>query len=177
MEEYLQLEERLDVKHEYVGGVAHAMAGARVSHNRMVTRIAMALAPTAQRSGCDTFIADMKLRVGDLAIYYPDVMVCCDAMDDDELYRTNPCLIVEVLSASTATIDRREKLHSYLAVPGLLTYLIVDPDRPEIEAHIRSTPTSPWHHEAHGLDGAIFLPCPNVAIDVNTLYDSSRRAF
>lgn len=112
----------------------------------------------------------MKLRVGDLAIYYPDVMVCCDSADDDELYRTNPCLLVEVLSASTATIDRREKLHSYLALPGLLSYLIVDPDRPEIEAHIRATPTSPWRHEAHGLDGAIFLSCPNVAIDVNTLY-------
>jgi Uma2 family endonuclease len=34
-------------------------------------------------------------------------------------------------------VDRREKLHSYLALPGLLTYLIVDPDTPSVEAHIR----------------------------------------
>lgn len=168
--QYFAIEEGNDVKHEYVSGAMYAMAGARASHNRMVTRWAVALAPTAQAKGCDTFIADMKLQIGDTAVYYPDVMVCCEANDNDELVRTSPCLIVEVLSPSTATVDRREKLHSYLGIPNLLSYLIVDPEMPMVESHIRVNSDAPWKHETQGLDGVLFLPCPVVTIDINKLY-------
>jgi Uma2 family endonuclease len=168
--EYFALEESNDLKHEYVSGAMYAMAGACASHNRMVTRWAAALAPIAQAKGCDTFIADMKLQIGDTAVYYPDLMVCCEPSDNDELVRTSPCLIVEVLSPSTATVDRREKLHSYLAIPNLLTYLIVDPEMPMVESHIRVNAEAPWKHETQGLDGVLFLPCPVVTIDINKLY-------
>ena len=169
-QEYLALEETSVVKHEFVGGVAYAMAGARASHNRMVARWASALEPPARASGCDTFIADMKLRIGDGVVYYPDLMVCCDETDDDELCRTSPCLIIEVLSPGTAVIDRREKLNGYLALPSLLTYLIVDPDVPMVEAHSRASPEQPWNHETHGRHGVISLTCPAVGVDVATLY-------
>ena len=168
--EYFAIEEGNDLKHEYVSGAMYAMAGARASHNRMVTRWAVALDAAARAKGCDTFIADMKLQIGDTAVYYPDVMVCCDSADNDELVRTSPCLIVEVLSLSTATVDRREKLHSYLGIPNLLSYLIVDPEMPMVESHIRVNSDAPWKHETQGLDGVLFLPCPVVTIDINKLY-------
>lgn len=168
--EYFAIEEGNDLKHEYDSGAMYAMAGARASHNRMVTRWAVALDAAARAKRCDTFIADLKLQIGDTAVYYPDVMVCCEPNDNDELVRTSPCLIVELLSPSTATVDRREKLHSYLAIPNLLSYLIVDPEMPMVESHIRVNAEAPWKHETQGLDGVLFLPCPVVTIDINKLY-------
>lgn len=168
--EYLAVEERSDTKHEYVSGAMYAMAGARASHNRMVSSLALAVGSAARAEGCDFFMADMKLQIGDTAVYYPDLMVCCNRSDNDELVRRSPCLIVEVLSPSTATVDRREKLHSYLEIPGLLSYLIIDPETPMVESHVRVSRDAPWKHQTQGLDGVLFLPCPVVTIDINVLY-------
>ena len=54
-------------------------------------------------------MADMKVKVeAHRVFYYPDVMLACAEEDDHPLYRTLPCLLVEVLSPATAMIDERE---------------------------------------------------------------------
>ena len=45
--EYLRGELLLEVKHEYMGGVLYAMAGAGNAHNRMATNVTVTL-----RGGC-----------------------------------------------------------------------------------------------------------------------------
>lgn len=50
VEEYLAFEEHSDVRHEYVGGEIHAMAGASRRHGRIVTNISGQLW-TALRGG------------------------------------------------------------------------------------------------------------------------------
>lgn len=97
-------------------------------------------------------------------------MVCRDPADTSDRYREAPCLIAEVLSPSTAHVDRREKLHTYLKLPSLLTYLLIDPDKPMVEAHTRASATSPWKVEYHGVEGTIFLACPRCDLDVGDLY-------
>lgn len=39
VEEFLAFETRSDVKHEYLGGVIYAMAGASEAHNRIATNL------------------------------------------------------------------------------------------------------------------------------------------
>lgn len=48
-----------------------------------------------------------------------------DDPDDDPYYRTNPLLIVEVLSQSTRRTDLKEKLDSYSRIDTLLEYVVV----------------------------------------------------
>jgi Uma2 family endonuclease len=71
--------------------------------------------------------------------YHPDVSACCDPNDRDELYVTSPCLIIEVLSPSTASIDRREKRASYATLTSLREYVIVDQDRMRVELFRRES--------------------------------------
>ena len=53
-------------------------------------------------------MADMKVRVRAADVYYyPDVFVTCDSDDRESYFKERPCLIVEVLSATT---DRPEQL-------------------------------------------------------------------
>ncbi len=137
-EDYLHGEEQSAVKHEYLDGEVYAMAGAGERHNRIALNAAFHFRTAARGSRCGVFISDMKLRVaGQNAFYYPDVMLTCAADDDHPLYKTSPCIVVEVLSPSTAQIDRREKWLAYRGIAGLTAYLLVDADRRQAECYLR----------------------------------------
>jgi Uma2 family endonuclease len=173
-DEYLRLEELAQYRHEYVGGTIVAMAGATRAHNRMAARLVRLFGPSADKAGCDVLGSDMKVAIDPYSVYYPDVVVTCDRDDNDELIVRHPCLIVEVLSKSTASIDRREKRIAYQSVPSIECYLVVDPDFVNIEAHLRNTSGAfdGWDHLQLGHGSVLTLPCLAVDLDVTELYRS-----
>ena len=137
--EYLAREAAAAERHEYVAGVAYAMAGAGERHNRIAGNLFAALRVAARRTGCGVYISDMKLRVaGARAYYYPDVMLSCEPATPDAVYKDAPCLVAEVLSPSTAATDTREKLQAYCGIESLRYYLLVDSERAAVGYHIRS---------------------------------------
>ena len=136
--EYLESEDLAPRKREYVAGEIYAMAGASARHNRISGNAYTKLDAATRGTPCEIFIADMKVKVEAWrAFYYPDVMLVCPQPGDDHpLYRTRPCLIVEVLSPSTASIDEREKWLHYRDLPSLRYYLLIDSEKRH--ARIRS---------------------------------------
>ena len=135
--EYLAKESRSTIKHEYVDGELYAMAGASRRHNLLVTNlIRRAGNAAAERGHCQVFGSDMKVHVeARNSFYYPDLSACCDPNDRDQRYITRPCLIVEVLSPATASVDRREKRLSYATLASLVEYVIVDQDRLRVDVY------------------------------------------
>jgi hypothetical protein len=61
--DYLALEERATVRHEYVAGNAYAIAGAGERHNRIALNLAVALRAAARGTACGVYISAMKLRL------------------------------------------------------------------------------------------------------------------
>ncbi len=102
--EYLAFEESSPEKHEFAAGQIFAMAGASKQHNTIALNVAMTFREKAK--ACTTFIAEVKCK-GDRIYYYPDVMLSCESSSDTH-FETHPCLVVEVISPSTAKIDRVE---------------------------------------------------------------------
>ena len=135
-EDYLELEAELPEKHEFAAGELFAMAGGTENHNRIAGNIFAHLWTAARGGSCRVFTSDMKARVSNDVFYYPDVMVVCADGDDKPLYKTQPCLIVEVLSPNTEVIDRREKLQVYQRVPSLQAYLLVSAESPRVEGYL-----------------------------------------
>ena len=136
--DYLQGELDSDIRHEFYDGLVFAMAGAGEKHNIISLNIATALRQKARGTGCRTFIADMKLYIPVLnRFYYPDILLCCDPEDSHEYYKQTPCLIVEVLSPSTESIDRREKLHAYQDIASVKEYLLVSQEGVQLELYRR----------------------------------------
>ena len=131
--DYLAAEMNRVGKCEYVAGHVRAMTGGWIAHARFVHTLAMPIGPVAKLLGCETFTSDAMLRIGDTIAYYPDLMVCCEPDDDDDQYRTSPCLIVEVLSSSTRKIDKTETVAVYELMPSLQAFLLVNPDEPWAE--------------------------------------------
>lgn len=169
IDEYLELEEGSTIKHEYVEGMVYALAGSSDRHNRIAGNIYRRLADAADGTPCRVYMSDMRCQIGKV-FYYPDVMVACGQPDtDDPIYRRDPCLLVEVISPSTASNDRREKLLVYRQIPSLLAYLIVDKDTRRVERHYRDA-DGVWQRADHLNDGVVPVPCPETELTLDGIY-------
>ena len=112
---------------------------------------------------------DVKLRVTERLIYYPDLMLVCDPADDDALIASKPCLIVEVLAPGTQDIDRREKLFAYRQLASLEHYLIISQDEPRVEWWSRSD-AAHWQQRELLSQGVLRLSCPELELTLADIY-------
>lgn len=169
MDEYLDMERESTVRHEYVGGHLHAFAGASDAHNRIALRVAARLQDAAGDGPCRVYISDMKLQVSEQAVYYPDIFVTCDPTDDDSYVKRNPCLVIEILSPSTASVDRREKLLAYRGLPELKSYIIFFQDEERALTHARDEHGAWWESEV-ARTGKVVFPCPELEMALEDIY-------
>ncbi len=138
--EYLDWESRSRLKHEYVDGEIYSMSGATRRHNLIASHLVRHAGVAADSGSCQVFGSDMKVHVVACnCFYYPDLSVCCDPSDRHELYLERPCFIVEILSPSTAAIDRREKRLNYSTLASLREYAMVSQDRMRVEVYRRES--------------------------------------
>ena len=169
IEEYLAHEERSEWRHEYIDGRMYARAESTAAHNLIATALAFGLIPAARRKGCHVFTSAMKLRLeigGKTVFYYPDLLLSCDPQDRAPYFRRAPCLIVEVLSESTARIDRREKLLAYQTLPSLQTYVLLEQDVVRAEVYRRATG---WRVE-YVEQGSIRIDCLDIDLPLADVY-------
>ncbi|MFT3819056.1 MAG: Uma2 family endonuclease [Rubrivivax sp.] len=132
---FLDWEAAQDGKNEYVAGEVFAMVGARQQHVVVAGSLYARFREHLKGTRCRAYVSDMKLEVAAAdAVFYPDVMVSCDEADRRaELALQAPCLVVEVLSDSTAATDRGAKFAAYRQLPSLQDYLLVDIDARRLE--------------------------------------------
>lgn len=175
VEEYLALEETATVRHEYVGGTIHAMTGATRRHNRIAGNIYAALRSAARGGPCRVYMETVKLRVPDDVFYYPDVMVACSEEPDDPYVEYDSCLVIEVVSPSTEQTDRREKLLAYRKFPDLRAYLIMDQDRKAVERYWLDE-EGRWRRAILSGEGSFPLPCPEMRLSLDEVYEGLREA-
>ena len=139
--EYLEWEERQEIKHEYIDGDIIEMTGGTFTHTRIKTNLGgflFARLDFAEYALCNS---DMRVRVSPTRYVYPDFSVVrgeASLEDDKELTLLNPVIVVEVTSPSSLIKDHVDKLGYYLDVPSIEAYLIVDQDRPRADLYTRS---------------------------------------
>jgi len=129
VEDYLAGELVSPIKHEYLGGVVYAMAGAKNSHNIIAGNIHGFLHARLRGRKCRPFNSDTKVRVllpTHVRFYYPDVSVVCKPNPPDDSFQDFPAAIFEVLSQATRRIDEGEKKDAYLTIPSLAVYALID---------------------------------------------------
>lgn len=173
VEDYLAGELASLVRHEYIGGDIYAMAGATEDHNLISLNIAAALHGHVRGKSCKVFMNDMKARVwAQLQLfYYPDVMVVCDPADDNAYFKTRPRVIIEVVSESTRNTDEREKLLTFIQMPSLEEYVLVEQDKVQVTLHLRSRE---WLPEVlTGLDAVMELRSLGFSMPLAAIYEGA----
>lgn len=173
VEEYLKFEGRSSQRHEYVRGQVFAMSGSTDSHNVISVNLVGALFNHLQGSACRVYNNDMRLRLEAAnCFYYPDIMVTCEPVRAKSVFKHTPRLIVEVLSPSTRSVDRREKLVAYKELESLRQYVIVHQDRMRVEVHTRVA-NSRWDSITLGRSDELVmeaLPDRPLRISVSKIY-------
>lgn len=140
--EYLAFEESSAVRHEFVAGEIHAMGGSSRAHNKISGNVFAHLHTGLRGGPCEVFMNDFKVRLEvarEEFFYYPDVVVSCHPQDIGKYFLSSPTLVVEVLSPSTETIDRRERHTHYRQAPTLEEYVLVAQDRRAVTVFRRAT--------------------------------------
>ncbi len=172
-DEYLQMEEISDIKHEYINGYAYAMAGASDSHVTIALNLATLLRNHVRGSGCRVYISDMKAWIEKQnRYYYPDVIVSCDERDKENItFKKFPCLIVEVLSDSTEAFDRGDKFADYQLLETLQEYVVINTKRQRVECFRRNN-EGLWVLQSYTSEEKLFqLQSINFEGEMDALYE------
>ena len=171
-EEYLTYEQASPTKHEFMNGQAFAMADASEDHNVIASNLVACIRPRLRGSSCRVFSSDMKLTIASAnnATYYPDVMVVCDRSDNDPYIKQKPCLLLEVLSPSTALLDRREKLVNYQKLESLQEYVLVSQSEVKVDLYRRDIDGG-WLVQSLGVGDSLDLRSIDLAIALSDIYE------
>lgn len=165
-EDYLQGELLADCKHEYIDGDIYAMAGASEHHNLLSTNILTELKNQLKGNPCKVFMADMKVKT-EQCFFYPDVMVVCQADNENAYYKTSPVIVVEVLSKATRRFDQMIKRLRYQSIPSLEEYVLIEQDKGEIQVFSRA---DAWRLCYYYLGDEITFRSLNVTVRVEDIY-------
>lgn len=170
--EYIALEEASNVKHEYFNGEIYAMAGGTPEHAALAMAIGSSLFVQLSGGPCRVYTSDLRIRVSASGMAaHPDLSVVCGELERDPENKstaTNPRLLVEVLSESTETYDRGEKLEQYKRIESLQAVLLVSQHSRRVELHERNGST--WQTRILGAGSKLTLPSIHAELDLDAIY-------
>ncbi len=175
--DYLAFEAGAATKHEYVNGAVVAMAGGSFEHARLQGRLALRFGLLAEAAGCDVLSSDARVRiVATGRSTYPDLTVVCGdrvPAEDDADATTNPVLVVEVPSKTTAESDRGEKWAHYQRLPSLRAYLLVSQDESRLELFERAEEAATWTYREARAGASLPIAALGGTLDVDDVYGAA----
>jgi Uma2 family endonuclease len=127
LSEFLEWEERQELRYEFDGFQPIAMTGGTAAHAAIQRNLAIALGGRLRGRECQFFGSDLKIEVAG-HIRYPDGFVVCSPVPTRTKVVSDPMIIFEVLSDSTGRTDLVTKNHEYAATPSGRRYVILAQD-------------------------------------------------
>ena len=128
-----------------------------------------------EKKECQAFSSDIKLHIqSEHSFVYPDGMVVCGEQElspIDPNAITNPIIIFEVLSKSTADYDRGDTFYKYRQLASLREYVLIEQKKPLIEVFTRRDESDYWKiNRISGLDTILELSSIGIKIPLVEIY-------
>ena len=95
-------------------------------------------------------------------------MACGEARNAKGACINDPCLVIEVLSPSTARFDKREKLASYRGIPSIEEYVMVEQKPTNLVIYRRAEHWKPQVLDT--LDSVLELRSVGLSLPVARIY-------
>ena len=171
-EEYFIWEEQQLLRHEYLSGGVYAISGETQNHGRIASNLIFILKGHLRGGGCQVGNSDCRINIFETKDYvYPDVSVTCDERDRTAIQAIQyPCLIVEVLSPSTASYDRGDKFRMYRRNPSLQDYVLVDAEKIAIDLY-RKNDRGNWEIFNYQSGDNIDLQSIGLSFSIESIYE------
>jgi Uma2 family endonuclease len=167
--EFLAWEEQQPLRHEFDGLRAFAMTGGTLAHAAIQANLAIAIGGRLRGGPCQFYGSDLKIRTGDDHIRYPDGFVACGPHENTSALVSDPVVIFEVLSPSTAAVDRIVKAREYQGTPSVRRYVMLEQDR--VGATVYARTGDGWTHEILIAGSTLALPEIGVELPLAELYE------
>ncbi|TDE12011.1 Uma2 family endonuclease [Dyadobacter psychrotolerans] len=174
LEEYLEMEEKSEIRHEYYDGEIFAMAGTTMNHNDIVGNVRTLFKEIFRPKGCRVFAENVKVEaIANFYYPYPDVVVTCAPDDISGTYIVrHPGILVEVLSKSSATYDREFKLRRYKEIPSLNYYMLFSQYECYVELYTRTAQEGIWTYQSfESMESFITFDLLGFTMPVSAIYD------
>jgi Uma2 family endonuclease len=171
-EEYFQWEEGQQLRHEYINGEVYAMSGGTINHSKIASNLNFILKSHLRGGGCQILTSDARVNIVQSNDYvYPDLSVTCDDRDRAAIQAVKyPCLVVEILSPSTANYDRGDKFRMYRRNPSLRDYLLIDTEKIAIDLY-RHNELGNWEIVNYQAKDLIELESINLSCLIEDIYE------
>lgn len=175
-EEYLTFERKSQERHEFLDGNIYQMAGESLSHSRICVNLSGEIREKLKRTSCEALSPNMKGRTSTASLVsYPDLTIVCgeptfhDAKKD---VLTNPKVIIEVLSPSTADYDRTKKFQRYRMGNETLTdYILITQEFAFVEHYIKQTDGN-WLYRSYGdIEEILKIETIDCELSLREIYD------
>ena len=172
--DYLTLDRNsIDQRFEFYDGCIVAMAGASLRHELIVANLIAELRNALRDGPCAVLGSNVRTKLSESRSYvYPDVSVLCgepELVDGAPDLLTNPTVVFEVLSKSTAAIDFDVKAKRYRKVASLQAYAFVAQTEPLVIVVERQG--DEWAlRDAAGLDAAFTVKGLRIEIPLAEVY-------
>lgn len=168
-EEARRIAEAAPFRYEYAGGVLRAMAGGTLAHSGIITNLISTLVAHLGNGPCRVFDGNVELHFSRDEYRYPDAFVYCGDQPGPFVTRLfDATLVCEVLSPSTAELDRTTKLDEYRTLSSLAEYLLIDSIRRRADLYRRAGDL--WTHTTVLADGELRLDSINLHLPLADLY-------
>ena len=161
MAEFLDWEERQDLRHEFDGLQPVAMTGGSRAHDAVQVNVVIALGTRLRGKMCRINGSNLKIEVMG-SIRYPDAYVTCGPIQLDGMVAPDPVVIFEVLSKGTARTDRTIKNHEYASTLSVRRYVMLE--QAQIAGTMFERIGDDW--VGHLLGPASILAMPEIGIEV-----------
>jgi Uma2 family endonuclease len=166
LEAFLRWEERQPTRFEFDGLRPVAMTGGTVAHNRIMRRLHRLVERLLADSPCGVFGPDVTIIVDGKA-RYQDAVVSCAPQSDESQMIEQPIIVFEVLSDSTAPIDRVKKVQDYGPTSSIQRYVVLE--QAEAEATVFARRGEDWSASTVA-NGAVHVPEIGIELDLHDIY-------
>ena len=168
IDEFLRWEEAQELRWEFDGFEPVAMTGGTVGHSMIQRNVITALTNRLRGGPCQVFTSDLKIQTPH-SIRYPDVFVSCTPVPRGATVVTEPVVVFEVLSASTATTDHLVKNQEYRDTRSIQRYVMLAQDRPGGTVFGRTG--GEWIGRVLDADAVLDMPEIGISVPVAEFYE------
>jgi len=169
VEEFLDWEERQELRHEFDGAAVHAMTGGTAAPAAIQVNLLAVLRNRLKGKPCRAFGSELKLKLTS-SVRYPGAFVICTPVAPTATYVTDPVVIFEVLSESTAWRDLGVKNMEYQATPSARRYVALHQAAVAAEVFHRAD-DGEWKHQFIAGDGVLAMPEIDVSFALSEIYE------
>ncbi len=168
VEEFLEWEERQELRYEFDGFQPVAMTGGTFAHDAIQMALARALGNRLAGTPCRPHGSNLKIEVMG-SIRYPDAYVTCGPISLDSTVAPDPVVIFEVLSKGTARTDRIVKNHEYASTLSVQRYVMLE--QAQIAGTMFERIGDDWVGHLLGATSVLAMPEIGIELPLAELYD------